>query len=239
MSERLIIWDFDGTLAYRDGGMWSATLAEVVNAAGLVPRMLAASAFVPFLATGFPWHRHDIVHPHLDSAGQWWDHVAEEVLLAALHGGAKLPPHAAKALLPAIRSTYTDPARWRVFPDAAACLDALTARGWTHRILSNHVPELGALVDALGLRRHFEAVHTSAVIGYEKPHPAAYAIALAGTAPGDAWMIGDSVEADVLGAARHGIRGVLVRKDSDAVEWSLPDLAGLPALIGHHVEVAS
>jgi hypothetical protein len=44
----LIIWDFDGTLAYREGGMWSATLAEVVNASGYCVRQLLPADFTPY-----------------------------------------------------------------------------------------------------------------------------------------------------------------------------------------------
>ena len=69
------------------------------------------------------------------------------------------------------RDHYLDPAHWSVFPDSAAALDRLSAAGYQHMIVSNHVPELRQLVSALGLADHFDEVLTSASVGFEKPHP--------------------------------------------------------------------
>jgi predicted HAD superfamily phosphohydrolase YqeG len=44
-------------------------------------------------------------------------------------------------------------------------------------------------------------------------------------------MIGDSIQADVLGAAKHGLRAVLVRSKSDQVPFSMLDPAKLPELL--------
>lgn len=83
--------------------------------------------------------------------------------------------------------------------------------GWRQLILSNHVPELASIVRALGIDQYLDAVISSAFVGYEKPHPAAYAAAMdiAGS-PLRAWMIGDSLEADALGADRVGLAAILV-----------------------------
>ncbi len=79
-------------------------------------------------------------------------------------------------------------------------------------IVSNHVPELPALVSQLGLANHVDAVLTSAEHGYEKPHPGAFRIALrAAGAPTSVWMVGDNPIADIAGAAQVGVPGVLTR----------------------------
>jgi ribonucleotide monophosphatase NagD (HAD superfamily) len=44
-------------------------------------------------------------------------------------------------------------------------------------------------------------------------------------------MVGDNPEADVLGAERIGLRGILVRGRSPDVERVAPDLAGAVRLI--------
>lgn len=51
-------------------------------------------------------------------------------------------------------------------------------RVWRQLILSNHVPELVAIVEGLGIDCYFETVLRSGVTGYEKPHPASFAGAL-------------------------------------------------------------
>jgi putative hydrolase of the HAD superfamily len=79
-------------------------------------------------------------------------------------------------------------------------------------IVSNHAPELSDLVSGLGLGAHVSEVITSARCGYEKPHPAIFDLARrAAGNPDTAWMVGDNPIADIAGAARAGIPGVLVR----------------------------
>lgn len=226
----LIIWDFDGTLAYREGGMWSATLAEVVNASGYCTRQLLPSDFTPYLSQGFPWHQPFAPHTHITDPDHWWAELGT-VFEQAIYKATGTGTIDMSRLLPQIRRLYIDPSHWRVFPDVVPCLHALSADGWSHQILSNHVPELESLVGALGIKHHFDAVWTSASLGYEKPHPAAYTAALGGSPAAASWMIGDSIQADVLGAAKHGLRAVLVRSKSDQVPFSMLDLTPLPELL--------
>ena len=111
-------------------------------------------------------------------------------------------------------------------------LERLRAQGWQHAILSNHVPELPSLVEALGLSRLVEPVITSAATGYEKPHPEAFALALhlCGR-PRQVWMVGDNPVADVAGAEAAGIPAVLVRREAPGIERQAADLAGAAAIL--------
>jgi putative hydrolase of the HAD superfamily len=96
--------------------------------------------------------------------------------------------------------------------------DALRDRGWSHLILSNHVPELPELVESLGLSAVITAVYSSACTGVEKPHRKAFEAVFA-RYPGAqlGWMIGDSWRADVQAALTVGMRAILVRsKHPDA-----------------------
>jgi putative hydrolase of the HAD superfamily len=97
-------------------------------------------------------------------------------------------------------------------------------------IVSNHVPELASLVDGLGLARWFDAVVTSAEVGYEKPHPRLFEAARAVTPRGSIWMIGDNPIADFAGARSVGINAVLVRTDHE-VSPRADDLWGLAAIL--------
>lgn len=91
-------------------------------------------------------------------------------------------------------------------------------------IVSNHVPELGDLVGRLGLADLIDGVLTSAVTGYEKPHPAMYGIALDLIGhPDRVWMIGDNPVADVAGAEAVGIPAILVRGSDPATASGLTE----------------
>jgi putative hydrolase of the HAD superfamily len=208
---RLLIWDFDGTLAYRRGrAPWSLLLAEVLDAEE-PGHAHSFETFRPYLRDGFPWDRPDV--PHLELCGDadgWWDGVSP--LLARAYEAAGYSPERAVELAAAPRLLYVDPAGWSLFDDTLPTLERLAADGWQHAILSNHVPELGVIAAGLGLDRFVVALSCSADTGYEKPHPLAYASVLEPLEPAEAWMIGDNVVADVLGAEAVGIPAILVRR---------------------------
>lgn len=227
-ASRVIFWDFDGTLATR-AGMWSGALVEALmlhDPACPVTRAQLA----PFLRAGFPWHTPDL--PHLDrcTPDTWWAHL--QGVLCAAYEAVGLSAATAAVLAQRARECYLDPAGWTVYADTLPVLTGLAARGWRHVIVSNHVPELPALVEALGLGTVVDRVVTSALVGYEKPHREIFRIALelAGR-PDIAWMVGDNVVADVLGAERAGIRAILVRQTDGRVRRFSADLHGVPALL--------
>jgi putative hydrolase of the HAD superfamily len=224
---RLLIWDFDGTLAHRRGETgWSILLAEALD--GEEPgHGHSAETFRPHLRDGFPWHRPEVAHPELCEPGAWWASVRP--ILARAYEAAGYAPARARELADAARRLYVDPGvGWALFDDTLPALRRLAEDGWTHAVLSNHVPELRQLVAGLGLDDVIAEVSCSAETGYEKPHAAAFASVLDRFRPTEAWMIGDNVVADVLGAEAVGIRSVLVRRpDPRAVRYadSLADVA--------------
>ncbi|MFP4514269.1 MAG: HAD family hydrolase [Acidimicrobiales bacterium] len=202
-----VLLDFDGTLAHSPG-RWRQCLIDVLDE--LAPGHTVGMDDVrPHLRGGFPWHRHHEPHPHLDTADSWWQ--ALDPLLSRAFEGCGLDPALVPRAVDAVRASYCDPGRFELYPDTRASLELLRCDGHQLVILSNHVPELPDLVGALGIADLVSEVHTSAVTGYEKPHPEAYRIGLAGTDPADAWMVGDNPEADINGAERVGVRAILVR----------------------------
>ena len=204
----LVLWDFDGTLAERPG-MWRGCLIETLDEHE-PDHGHSAEALVPYLRDGFPWHRPDEPHLDLCTAEAWWGAVG--LVLARAYEGLGFQAARAADLAARVRAQYVAPAAWRVFDDTVPALARLRAHGWRNVILSNHVPELGVLVDSLGLRAYFDDVVCSAVTGYEKPHPQAFAAALGSRRDGEAaWMVGDNAEADVAGARRVGLDAILVR----------------------------
>ena len=107
--------------------------------------------------------------------------------------------------------SYED-ARWLAYPEAPAVLEALSSRGLRLGMFSNatHDPFIQRLVDRLGFRMWLEPALSSAGTGIRKPDPVAFAPIL------DVWnlppesviVVGDTLEADILGAQRAGMRSI-------------------------------
>ena len=206
---RAILWDFDGTLAFRPG-MWRGCLVEVLDEQE-PGHAIAADDFGDALRNGFPWHTPEIAHGHLDTPDGWWEPV--EAILARAYVRVGFTDERARELARLARARYVDPAHgWTLFEDTLPTLERLRAAGWRHVILSNHVPELQAIVTALGLDELVEAIVNSAHTGYEKPHPEAFAAGRrAAGDPEELWMVGDNPAADIAGAESAGIRAILAR----------------------------
>ncbi len=106
----------------------------------------------PFLRDRFPWHQPEIAQPELCDPNAWWQHI--ETLITNAFVGVGIEQEKARELSRLARHRFIDSScRWRLFDDTLAVLQRLTAAGWSHAILSNHIPELPDLVAGLGLGR--------------------------------------------------------------------------------------
>ncbi|PRP95460.1 Haloacetate dehalogenase H-2 [Enhygromyxa salina] len=139
--------------------------------------------------------------------------------------------------------------RWEPFPDTLAGLRALAAAGHKLAIISNVDDDLFAAT-ARTLEVELHAVVTAAQARCYKPGDAIFerAFEVFGVAPGRLLHAAQSRYHDLVPGRRHGVQTVHVVRDSgrgdvgaapsvdplDAAEpdWSVPDLAGLVALVG-------
>lgn len=231
---RLVMWDFDGTLAHRRGETgWSILLAETLDSEE-PGHGHSADTFRPHLREGFPWHSPEIAHPELCEPEAWWASVRPQ--LGRAYEAAGYEPERSLALADAARRLYVDPTvGWELFEDTLPTLERLSAAGWTHAILSNHVPELRQMVTALGLDEVVAFLSCSAETGFEKPHEQAFASVLEPLRPSEVWMVGDNIVADVLGAEALGIPAVLVRRPDPRAARYADTLAGVEALLSEAV----
>lgn len=102
----------------------------------------------------------------------------------------------------------TSPYKTNLFEGSIEVLTELQNRGHRMVILTNGFDEVQYIkVEKSGLSEFFEFVITSDSMGYKKPHPKAFGLALekAGVHAQDVVMIGDNLEADILGAKAVGI----------------------------------
>lgn len=208
-SKPTILWDFDRTLAQRPSERY--ILLQVLDDY-LPGHTITAEHIRPFLKNKFPWNSPEQAHPELSTPGKWWDKV--EGLFAEAYIGAGIDPQDARVFANLVHERYIKPEGFILYDDTVQALEELAAWGWQHVVLSNHMPELPAIVEGLGLGHLIGLCLTSANTGYEKPHPQAFFTALEATGyPPKIWMVGDNYKFDVCGAAAIGLPAILVHND--------------------------
>ena len=108
-KEKYIIWDFDGTLAKRNGG-WADTLMEIVhNEHGDL--QVSKEMILPYLQYGFPWHTPDLINEPLKDSPTWWGKL-ELIFTKALNEGGGVGINTAKVMAKKVRSYYLRPESW-------------------------------------------------------------------------------------------------------------------------------
>ena len=121
-----------------------------------------------------------------------------------------------------------------LFDDVLPTLAWLRGRGLRLGLLSNTARDLDLFVAHHGLS--VDAVLTSRLHGKTKPHEAIFLrmLELLGVSPGEAAMVGDTLEDDVEGAIAVGMRAVLVDRDGryPGRDGRLDDLRGLGVVLG-------
>jgi len=206
---KLVLWDFDETLAERPGRWWGCIL-EIIERRH--PNCVAdVKALRNALGAFYPWHSPEVVHEHLNDPDDWW--AALQPGLAAAAVAAGVDPRDADAVAAEVRSSYAAPESFRLYDDTIEALCMFRDAGWTQAIVSNHCPELESLVEGLGIGAFFDKVYSSASTGYEKPHPRSIGLALEYFGVDVAWMIGNSAKSDIAAADAAGIPSALVVRD--------------------------
>ncbi len=117
----------------------------------------------------------------------------------------------------ALRSMYRiTQANWFTEDDAIPMLDTLKSRGFRLGIISNGADNQNTytLIDKAQIRPYFEYIISSAAFGKRKPHPGIFHAALEyfQVAPEQTVMVGDTFEADIVGAQAVGMNSIWVTR---------------------------
>jgi putative hydrolase of the HAD superfamily len=123
-----------------------------------------------------------------------------------------------------------------LYPDAEPALSKLTSLGLTLALVSNAPPDTSQTVDELGLSRYIKHIVISGIVGYSKPNPQIFRIALSRASANakETIHVGDVYASDVVGARNAGIRAVLLDREgtSGAKDCErIRSLAELPTLL--------
>ncbi len=124
-----------------------------------------------------------------------------------------------------------------LYPDVEPTLTKLAKDGYFLGLISNAPPDTGRVVEVLGLRKYLGSVVISGDVGYTKPHPEIFNIALreAGVNPIDAIHVGDFYEADIVGARNAGIKGLLIDREGSQSRLDCPRMKSLGEVY-HYLE---
>jgi len=106
-----------------------------------------------------------------------------------------------------------------LYPDAEPTLSRLRGEGFSMGLISNAPADTLRAVEALGLKAYLDHIVISGSVGYTKPHPEIFRIALklAGVESKEAVHVGDLYEADVVGARNAGIEGILLDREGSHI----------------------
>lgn len=205
-----VTFDFFNTLAYHPpGGGRGLNVMEYLRRRGL---------------DSDPWEHqvlYDVFEPHGREYSPAFSAAQKERYLVRLTerlfqrlnvscGAAAAADHAAAIW------ELIGPSSLVVFNDVRATLERLRVAGYRLAVISNWQCGLGHFCEELGLRRLFDHIVASAEVGHEKPGPEIFheACRRLGVAPQRVLHVGDTPADDIEGAARAGIRAVLVCRDS-------------------------
>ncbi len=232
MTIRVVFFDAGGTLIYPDppvGEVYAAALRKVggeADAQEVQRRFEEAFCMLrqQRRAGGPAYGSSDA------EARRWWKRAVREALRP--YG----PVPCFEGLFDGLWRHFASGAAWRLFDDVRSVIDGLRGRGLDIGMISNWDSRLGPVLEALGLDAALDYVVISCRVGAEKPAPAIFARALelSGVGPHEAMHVGDSWQEDALGAARVGMHGVWLNRESCELGTGAPtvhSLRELPALL--------
>jgi putative hydrolase of the HAD superfamily len=128
-------------------------------------------------------------------------------------------PHDFDAFFDELYVLFAQPTVWRLFPEGRDVLQRLRQDGYTVGIISNWDIRLLNILSGLDLTSFLDHVSISAVVGWEKPHLAIFQHALEAIAvPAHrALHVGDSLDADIHGAAQAGLQPLWLQRQGTPV----------------------
>jgi putative hydrolase of the HAD superfamily len=233
---RVVYFDAAGTLfhAREPAGLSYAKIARRFGMEAderlVIDSFRRAFAAAPGLAFG-PGHQAPLLR---QLEREWWHRLVRSTFA----GLGDFPDF--DAYFDALFAFFADPANWTCDRDAPVLLAALRESGLEVGLISNFDYRIYAILDALGLRRHFDSITISSEAGYAKPAPEIFRIALQrhSLPAAEALHVGDSEALDIAGAHAAGIAAMLV--DPDASGLDVPKPQACPSFSeGRYVRVRS
>lgn len=220
MSLRAVLFDLGNTLLFLDYDRMAPAVSQAIGVP-LTSKTLAAQAKPAALAL----ERADTTDRERATV------YLEQLFLLAGVPDAKLP-EVRDALLRLHQERHLWSGHDSRTPEA---LDRLRAAGFRLGVVSNSDGRAEEALVAAGLRTCFEVVVDSQLVGFEKPDPRIFHLALKqmGVRPDEAMYVGDIYEVDVVGARRAGMSVVLVDPLSNHTGRDVTSVRSIAELADH------
>lgn len=212
IMDKIVFWDFYNTLGFC-GNLYGKALKCVLDC--YEPENGLSETDIKKCISGeFTWDNPYEDYRHLVDPDKWWEFT--NPIFVKAYKAVGISEDKAVNYSKEVRKYVGDFNLYSLFPETIEALELLKKNGYTQYILSNFAPELVEVVEGLNIAHYFDKIIVSSLSGYEKPNPLFYklGLTLAGS-PKNAWMVGDSFEADFKGAIGAGLRAVLVRNRPD------------------------
>ncbi|MFN2198542.1 MAG: HAD family hydrolase [Anaerolineales bacterium] len=237
-----LLFDLGNTLIYFDGN-WQEVMLRAVEA--LYQTLLQHNLNLP--TDGFQESFWEALNSYYIQREHELKETTTINLLIEQLGRYGFSDPEPELLQSAIGSLYAvTQQHWQPEKDAQPVLKQLAEKGFRMALISNASDDqdVQTLVDKAGIRPYFEIVLSSAAAGIRKPDPEIFWQVLhrMGIKPEMAAMIGDTLNADILGAQRAGILDIWIyRRVTDAQtlqqqtaikpSFEIQTLAALPGLL--------
>ncbi|MBN1375608.1 MAG: HAD-IA family hydrolase [Dehalococcoidia bacterium] len=146
------------------------------------------------------------------------------------------PPATPEQALQILAKAFSVGFKFVAFQDSLPALSDLKNRKLTVGVISNIGQEIDSYCSELGFEPYLDFKVTSFEVGYDKPRPEIFQLALkkAGCSPEEAVFVGDQYEQDILGARGVGMKPVLIdrKKSGNNPDCQVIDsLLSIPGLI--------
>lgn len=120
-------------------------------------------------------------------------------------------------------------ADWTLAEGALEVLGSLSSKGWRHVLVADETADLRSVCERLGLSAHLEKIFDAETLGVAKPDPLFLKRVFEGVEPFDeAFVVGDSIQADVTAAREASLPSILVGDASPLAQFCVETLTEIP-----------
>lgn len=205
IMSKVIFWDFDGTVVYSTP-LWSSSVFNALKE--VEPEThIELEDIRKYMAFGFTWHTPDEDYSSLKGE-KWWEFMNKHIYESYINLG--VDGETAQRATAKVRNIIKEKRNYILYDDFEYTVTELRKRGFTNVILSNNYPELKEVMDKLQITEYFDGIIVSALEGYDKPRKELFEIAKSRYQADEYYMIGDSVNADIIGGNNAGMKTILV-----------------------------